>query len=72
MLRVRLLTLYKWLSGERLVRYVKENFIVGRTFINITDLNHAARTWCYEKNSAITRCRSNGTALQAGDLLRPP
>jgi transposase len=42
---------------ERLVRYVKENFIVGRTFINITDLNHAARTWCYEKNSAITRSR---------------
>lgn len=42
---------------ERLMKYVKENFIVGKTFTNITDLNNEARAWCYEKNSAITRSR---------------
>ncbi len=36
---------------------MKENFIVGRTFINITNLNNEARTWCYEKNSTVTRSR---------------
>lgn len=27
---------------ERLVRFAKENFLVGRVFWNITDLNRAA------------------------------
>ena len=40
---------------ERLVRYVKGNFIQGRTFTNITDLNVQAAEWCYEKNSKSTR-----------------
>ena len=35
---------------ERLVRFVKENFLVGRIFWNITDLNHAVLNWCNQQN----------------------
>jgi len=35
---------------ERLVRYVKDNFINGRTFLNVTELNTEALKWCIEKN----------------------
>ena len=35
---------------ERLVRFVKENFLVGREFYNITDLNVAALEWCNKQN----------------------
>jgi transposase len=31
---------------ERLVRYVKDNFIAGRIFNEITDLNYQAINWC--------------------------
>ena len=31
---------------ERLVRYVKDNFIAGRVFTEITDLNYQAIGWC--------------------------
>lgn len=36
---------------ERLVRFVKENFLAGRTFLNVTDLNYAALEWCNEQNN---------------------
>ena len=36
---------------ERLVQYVKSNFIAGRTFVNITDLNRQAWIWCQNVNS---------------------
>ena len=36
---------------ERLVRFVKENFIAGRQFVNVTDLNEQALQWCNDKNS---------------------
>lgn len=36
---------------ERLIRYVKNNFIVGRSFFNISDLNRAALEWCRDRNS---------------------
>lgn len=36
---------------ERLVRFVKENFLVGRAFWNITDLNRAALDWCNQQNN---------------------
>ena len=36
---------------ERLVRFVKENFLIGRVFWNITDLNRAALEWCNRQNS---------------------
>jgi len=37
---------------ERLVRFVKDNFLAGRVFWNVTDLNCAALDWCCEQNSA--------------------
>ena len=40
---------------ERLVRFVKENFLVGRVFWNVTDLNYAALDWCCEQNTAFHR-----------------
>lgn len=50
---------HPWSKGkiERLVRYVKGNFIQGRTFSNLTDLNRSALDWCHEKNSLVTRTR---------------
>ena len=44
-------------SVERLVRYVKENFIQGREFINVSDLNTRALRWCMEKNGQLLRER---------------
>lgn len=35
---------------ERLVRFVKENFLIGRTFSEITDLNYEAINWCDKQN----------------------
>lgn len=40
---------------ERLVRFVKENFLVGRVFLDITDLNNAAFAWCSEQNVAFQK-----------------
>ena len=42
-------------KGERLVGFVKENFLVGRVFWNVTDLNYAALDWCNEQNAAYHR-----------------
>ena len=36
---------------ERLVRFVKENFIAGRTFHDLSDLNAQALEWCNRQNS---------------------
>ena len=36
---------------ERLVRFVKQNFLAGRVFWNVTDLNRAALDWCNLQNS---------------------
>jgi transposase len=38
---------------ERLVRFVKENFLVGRVFYDISDLNRAALNWCHDQNSTF-------------------
>ena len=35
---------------ERLVQFVKGNFLAGRTFINVTDLNEQALDWCNRQN----------------------
>ena len=40
---------------ERLVRFVKENFLVDRVFFNITDLNQAALEWCVDQNGIYHR-----------------
>lgn len=37
---------------ERLVRFVKENFLPGRDFTDLTDLNNQAARWCAQKNSS--------------------
>ena len=36
---------------ERLIRFVKDNFLVDRVFSNITDLNWQALEWCRRQNS---------------------
>ena len=40
---------------ERLVRFVKDNFLPGRTFLDVTDLNRSALDWCNEQNSVYHR-----------------
>ena len=39
---------------ERLVRYIKGNFIKGRTFLNVNDLNRQALVWCADRNARPT------------------
>ena len=36
---------------ERLVRFVKESFMTGRIFGNVTDLNIEALRWCEKQNN---------------------
>ena len=40
---------------ERLVRFVKENFLPGRIFTELTDLNYEAIRWCDTQNSVYHR-----------------
>lgn len=40
---------------ERLVRFVKDNFIAGRTFCNLSDLNEEALEWCRKQNGNYHR-----------------
>jgi len=40
---------------ERLIRFVKDNFLAGRTFWNVTDLNLLALRWCNEQNNVRHR-----------------
>ena len=40
---------------ERLVRFVKENFLQGRVFTEITDLNYDALNWCGRQNTVYHR-----------------
>ena len=42
-------------SGERLVRFVKEIFVIGNSFYNVNDLNAKALQWCEEENSKIQK-----------------
>ena len=37
---------------ERLIRFVKENFLAGRTFSNVTELNIQALRWCNRQNTS--------------------
>ena len=48
---------HPWSKGkvERLVKHVKDNFIQGKRFINLTDLNNEALNWCCRKNTLATR-----------------
>lgn len=40
---------------ERLVRFVKDNFLAGRSFLDITDLNQSALEWCNRQNALYHR-----------------
>lgn len=40
---------------ERLIRFVKDNFLAGRCFWNISDLNDQALEWCEKQNSIYHR-----------------
>lgn len=40
---------------ERLVRFVKENFLVARVFTELTDLNYDAIKWCNNQNATYHR-----------------
>ena len=40
---------------ERLIRFVKENFLAGRAFWNVTDLNLSVWEWCEEQNASFHR-----------------
>lgn len=40
---------------ERLVRFVKDNFLAGRIFWNVTDLNLSVWDWCEEQNTRFHR-----------------
>lgn len=48
---------HPWTKGsvERLVRFVKDNFIQGRKFVNVTDLNEKALSWCNHENSILQK-----------------
>lgn len=41
---------------ERLIRFIKESFVDGRTFSNITDLNYEALKWCDEQDNVYHTC----------------
>jgi len=40
---------------ERLIQFVKGNFLAGRTFWNVTDMNEAALSWCDDQNRLCHR-----------------
>ena len=68
---------------ERLVRFVKENFLVDRVFFNISDLNQAALEWCSDQNGIyhratdgkpqevhFTECIQNLVSLEDSESIR--
>lgn len=43
-------------SVERLIRFVKDSFVAGRTFGNLTDLNYEALRWCARQDNEYHQC----------------
>ena len=56
---------------ERLVRFVKENFLAGRTFTDITDLNEQALAWCASQASRWRRASALVPAEEHGAACLP-
>lgn len=63
---------------ERLIRFVKDNFIPGRVFSNITELNYQALSWCRFQNSRYHRAvdcvpeeKHNRECMQSACILEP-
>lgn len=42
-------------SAERLVGFVKGNFLQGKRFLNVTDLNMQALAWCEKENARMQK-----------------
>jgi hypothetical protein len=59
---------------ERLVRYVKENFLPGRRFEDLDDLNRQAVAWCRDANGKVhhTTGKIPLQALASEKLLELP
>ena len=68
---------------ERLIRFVKENFLADRVFSNISDLNWLALEWCNQQNGIyhkavdgtpqqihLQRCNENLKELPKTDTIR--
>ncbi|MGN1189241.1 MAG: IS21 family transposase [Candidatus Ornithospirochaeta sp.] len=49
---------------ERLIEFVKSNFIPAREFVNITDLNGQVATWCDDWNSRFHRSTGKTPATE--------
>ena len=43
---------------ERLVRFVKDNFLTDRVFCDLTDLNWQALEWCNKQNGIYCKNRT--------------
>lgn len=56
---------------ERLIRFVKENFLVDRVFYNVTDLNWQALEWCNTQNGIYHRA-VDGVPQQIHDAACGP
>ena len=56
---------------ERLVRFVKDNFLAGRTFADATDLNEQALIWCAEQAGKYRRALDCVPADTHGRFCRP-
>ena len=68
---------------ERLVQFVKNNFMAGRTFSSITDLNYEAVRWCDMQNARyhdgvfcipqeehLNKCLNTAAELEMTDAVR--
>lgn len=51
---------------ERLIRFVKENFLLDRVFWNLTDLNRTALEWCEKQNNIYHRATDGVPAMEHG------
>lgn len=56
---------------ERLVRFVKENFLAGRSFRDITELNEQALAWCADQSSRYRRASDLVPADEHGSRRLP-
>ncbi len=63
-------------SVERLIRFLKDNFLPGRVFTEITDLNYEADRWCSQQNNIYHRAvdcvpdeKHSSQCMQAAERL---
>ena len=56
---------------ERLIRFVKDNFLAGRSFENITKLNKQALLWCADQSSRYRKALNCVPATQHSEKCLP-